>query len=298
MVWRLFKLGGFLIKETFKKTELYEAYKEGYKEEMNKGKYDINNQLNRSNHLLESRYMKNNNIEGKDITPKQLQYNQLVSLRKSCDVCKGLKNPSQVEKGSFDSTEIGPWTTWQGNLDSRLMLIAQDWGHVGNFIRLRGTDINSETNKTLKRLFEIADLELTMPLSEIRKNLYFFTNAILCLKEGNDQAPVKREWYCNCGPRFLKPLIEIIKPKVIICLGEKAYNTTMSSYSILPGLFRSAVDRHIPVMLNNSIAVFAVYHCGRRIRNTHRNELQQENDWRHIGKWIRDNYGGLDGKKL
>lgn len=232
------------------------------------------------------------------MTSKKTQYNQLILSRKSCSECKGLVNPSRIENGSFDSVEIGPWTRWQGNLDADVMLIAQDWGHVGNFIKLRGVDIDSETNKTLKRLFEIAGLQLTLPRSNERVSLYFFTNAILCLKEGSDQAPVRREWYSNCGPRFLKPLIEIIKPKVIICLGERAYNAVMSSYGRNPGTFRAAVDTHIPKMLNESIAVFAVYHCGRRIRNTHRNEQQQETDWRQIGKWLNDNYSSVKGKIL
>ncbi|HWR58219.1 MAG TPA: uracil-DNA glycosylase family protein [Thermodesulfovibrionales bacterium] len=219
---------------------------------------------------------------------KKEEYDRLVSSRKSCRVCQGLENPSQVANGLFDSSEIGPWTRWQGNLDSRVMLVAQDWGHVGNFEKQKGTDNNSETNKMLNRLLEIAGIDVSLPLDRTNGGTLFFTNAILCLKNGSDQASVDSEWYRNCGPRFLKPLIEIVEPKVVICIGQRAYDAVMTCYDRKLEPFRDAADKHIPFILRDSLAVFAVYHCGRRIRNTHRNEREQEYDWKQIGDWFKE----------
>ncbi len=219
---------------------------------------------------------------------KREEYQRLVDLRKSCNVCEGLENPSRVANGVFDSSEIGPWSRWQGNLASPILLVAQDWGHVGNFIKQKGVDNNSTTNKMLKSLLEIAGISVSLPLDENVPQSLFCTNAILCLKKGGDQAQVYSNWYRNCGPRFLKPLIEIVKPRVVICIGQRAHETVMTSYSQKPLPFRHAVDEHAPVILDNGIAVFAVYHCGRRILNTHRKPEQQQSDWKEIGTWLEE----------
>lgn len=221
--------------------------------------------------------------------PKQEEYDRLVTSRKSCHVCQGLENPSRVANGLFDSSEIGPWTRWQGYLDSRVMLVAQDWGHVGNFEKQKGTDNNSATNKMLKRLLEIAGIAVGLPLDSTNGGSLFFTNAILCLKKGGDQARVNSEWYRNCGPRFLRPSIEIVEPKVVICIGQRAYDTVMTCYDRKPQPFRDAVDKHVPAILSSNVAVFAVYHCARRIRNTHRKDDQQAYDWQQISKWLNEN---------
>jgi len=219
---------------------------------------------------------------------KREEYQRIVYLRKSCKVCEGLENPSRVANGVFDSCEIGPWSRWQGNLESPIMLVAQDWGHVGNFEKQKGVDNNSETNKMLKNLLEIAGVAVSLPLDNNGAKSLFCTNAILCLKKGGDQAPVDSNWYRNCGPRFLKPLIEVVKPRVVICMGQRAYETVMISYGQTPLPFRHAVDRHAPAILGNCIAVFAVYHCGRRILNTHRKLKQQQSDWKEIGVWLKE----------
>ena len=73
---------------------------------------------------------------------KRARYDELVLSRKSCALCQGLVNPSQIRDGLFDSAEIGPRSQWQGNLCSEVMLVAQDWGSVENFEKQKGVDIN------------------------------------------------------------------------------------------------------------------------------------------------------------
>jgi hypothetical protein len=115
---------------------------------------------------------------------KREEYQRLVDLRKSCNICEGLENPFRVANGVFDSCEIGPWSRWQGNLESPIMVVAQDWGHVGNFEKQKGMDNNSETNKILKSLLETAGITVSLPLDNNGSESLFCTNAILCLKKG------------------------------------------------------------------------------------------------------------------
>jgi DNA polymerase len=160
---------------------------------------------------------------------KQQEYLELVEKRKQCELCKDLTNPSKY--GCLDSNQIGPWSRWQGNLDAKLMVVGQDWGDRKYFEKWEGLDqpTGSPTNENLTKLLShigvIIDRSFVAEKGEV-----FFTNAILCLKEGKTnnpskkglQAEVKPEWFQNCAGEFFKPLIDIVCPKAIIPLGLEA----------------------------------------------------------------------------
>ncbi len=64
-------------------------------------------------------------------------YNKLVLERKACRACEGLVNPADY---TYDSDQIGPWSLWQGNLDSDLIIVGQDWGDTRYFEKWEGRD--------------------------------------------------------------------------------------------------------------------------------------------------------------
>jgi hypothetical protein len=119
------------------------------------------------------------------VSTKLDDYNELVLARKACDICVGLANPARCAGGWFDSSEIGPWTRWQGNLDAQVMVIAQDWGDVAGFQKQSGVDSdNSETNRVLRELLAIIGFDIAFPSCSTGRGQLFFSNAILCLKQG------------------------------------------------------------------------------------------------------------------
>ncbi|MGH8614036.1 MAG: uracil-DNA glycosylase family protein [Gammaproteobacteria bacterium] len=218
---------------------------------------------------------------------KLARYAALVKARKACRVCTGLTNPSDCDGGVFDCAEIGAWSLWQGNLDAELMVIGQDWGDVAWFRRASGLPTStSTTNKTLVDLLVAAGVRITLPRESSGPGALFFTNALLCLKEGGGQAAVKAEWFRNCGSLFLRPLIDLVLPKAVVCLGDRAYQAVLASYRLRPRRFRTAVESESPDVLPGGISVFAVYHCGARILNTHRRLAEQRKDWERIGRFF------------
>jgi DNA polymerase len=222
-----------------------------------------------------------------DSQVKRARYNALVEARKACRACAGLTNPSVCHGGTFDRDEVGAWSRWQGNLDANLMVIGQDWGDVAWFVREAGCSTStSQTNRTLVKLLGDAGFEVKLPCESSGRGALFFTNAVLCLKEGGAQARVRDECFRNCGTRFLRPLIDLIRPRVVACLGERAYRAVLTSCGLRPGKFREAVESESPVDLPGGVSVFAVYHCGARILNTHRRFSAQRDDWRRIGKFL------------
>jgi len=110
----------------------------------------------------------------------------------------------------------------------------------------------------------------------------FLTNAVLCFKDGGDQASVRPGWFEVCGRQFLRPQIELISPRVVVCLGQGAYEAVMSAYELQPySTFRDAVDGPGVPLPGGPIA-FAVYHCSQASLNMNRDREAQLKDWQRI----------------
>lgn len=231
-------------------------------------------------------------VHGEDVSLRQANalavqraYAELVARRKACFCCTGLTNPSRFRGGEFDRDQIGPWTLWQGNLGAKCIVVGQDWGDTNYFLKNCGREApNNPTNTTLQDLLAIAGLQIDPPSArKSPQGAVFFTNAILCLKQGGLQAAVDSEWFDNCGTNFLRPTIDLLAPRVVITLGERAYRAACHVYSLRPQAFRRAVEGE-PRQLPSGTLLVPVYHCGARILNTHRPLAIQQRDWARVGQ--------------
>jgi len=224
-------------------------------------------------------------MSGLDVISKDVRYKQLVECRKRCSLCSALENPSRCEQGTYDSRHIGPWSQWQGHLNAELMVVGQDWGDTNYFIKNQGLEAErNPTNNMLRELLESIGIDVGSPHDCRSDGQVFLTNAILCLKtNGGLQGNVKKEWFSNCGRAFLRPLIEIVEPKVVVCLGERAWSSVTAAFDQPTGRFRASVENPRGVQIMDGAVAMAVYHCGARILNMHRRRQQQFRDWQRIG---------------
>jgi len=190
------------------------------------------------------------------------------------------------------------------------MVVGQDWGDVRYFTKHAGADVSGNptnvalreligllginvgepgcvnpTNMALRELIGLLGINIGEPGCVNQSNAAFFTNAVLCLKGGGLQADVENDWFANCGS-FLRQQVEIVAPRVLVCLGEKAYRGIAKEFAFAPGSFRKAVDSPIGVRLPNGTIAFARYHCGKRIQNTHRTLDKQREDWRRLAQFL------------
>jgi DNA polymerase len=218
---------------------------------------------------------------------KEHRYAALVDARHVCAACDGLCNPAAVAAGQFDSRQIGPWTTWQNRLDASVMVVGQDFSDVSYFVRWHGRDQpNNATNRNLVALLHSVGVEIDLPESLGGRNETFFTNAILCLKTGGMQARVRPEWFANCGQRFLRPQIELVRPKVVVCLGQRALDAVLAAFGLPQQRLRDAVTSPGTPVLEQTL-VIAVYHCGARVTRLTRSHDRQLEDWKRVASALR-----------
>lgn len=216
------------------------------------------------------------------------EYKKLVDERKACRRCQslGLTNPAAYKGGCYDSEQIGPWSLWQGNLNAPLMVVGQDWGGTDYFLKNRGCDKSgNSTDLNLIELIEVAGFSIKDVYLSEGQNVLFFTNAILCLKDGNLQAEVQKDWFSNCA-LFLRKQIEIVNPLSVVGLGEDAYRTVLSCYNLKACAFRAEVEAENGRALPNGIRVFGVYHCGNKSINMNRPMEAQRKDWLRIRRFL------------
>lgn len=219
---------------------------------------------------------------------KQAAYRELVEKRKCCTYCgEKLTNPSHFPE--FDTYEIGPWSIWQNSLDADVLLVGQDWGGVDYFTRHKGRDEDANpTNRNLMTLFGSINIPVSGPESGKRNPRLFFNNVILCMKEGGLTNPLEKKYAPACCSRFLKPLINLIEPRVVIALGTFAYEAIAESYGVVRVPFREAVERPAGFRLNPRSWMFPVFHCGAHGWNINRKGPLQIEDWKKIGKYLEE----------
>ena len=224
---------------------------------------------------------------------RQQFYSDLVQQRKLCNACRELINPAACDGGQYDSSQIGPWSRWQGNLQTKLMVVGQDWGDTNYFRKWKGfDDPNNPTNDNITKLLSSIGINIKPIIGADQVGDIFLTNAILCLKRNGLQSAVDGDWFENCGKKFLKPTIEIVKPNVLVALGEWPYKTILQAYDIRyvrPQAYRMIVEQIGQAggkKLTGGTLLFPVYHCGRRGVNQNRKWSDQLNDWKLIQQAI------------
>ena len=218
---------------------------------------------------------------------KQEQYVELVRQRKSCRLCseKGFKNTSLCQ---YETDNIGKWTDWQNSLDAEILVVGQDWGTIKYWEDNKGIDTkSSRTNDALRNLLLILGYDIGTVFEPIPQKKLFFTNSVLCLKNGKMNASIPAKVYSNCVSNFLKPLTMIIKPKYIITLGSEPYKSVLKSDGYKTKdikKLREAVGTE-PILLSTGQYLFPVNHCG-PLGQVNRRPDDQLNDWKKIFQHI------------
>lgn len=164
---------------------------------------------------------------------KKKQFENLINELGKCDKCTNLKCKDKSLINIYQDYEFctnipSIWTDWFNRLDSKIMIVGQDWGPYDDMKKFNNLLENDKSN--WKEIIELEKsntkklLENYIKESSNRKyslNDIFITNAIMCARQGNsyrgNNIALKKSTI-NCS-KYLISQIEIIKPKVILTLG-------------------------------------------------------------------------------
>ena len=217
--------------------------------------------------------------------PQVTEFESLIAARKGCRICVE-RTPGKIRSCAefeFDPDVVSHWEQWLGHRSPKLLVVGQDFGNVGYFVRCRGRDEpNNKTNENLFRLLTAAGIAVEHPSRRDLAAPVFLTNSILCVKEGAMNAPILSSWVDACSEQHLLPLIAFLRPPVVVGMGNAGWRAVRRAFGL----------RHAPrpisraagsfCIAEDQTCVFAVGHCG-ALGVINRPWPQQLSDWRRIG---------------
>jgi restriction system protein len=209
-----------------------------------------------------------------------------LGLKRQQTTVSGYLNLSEFENGYYECEFVSPWTKSACNTDADLMLVAQDWASA-KYLRKRkrpavaelGHDPALKTNINLKSLLQ---RHFNLQFKDT-----YATNVFPFIKEGSMDAKIDDPaTLAMCAREFVLSQIEIVKPKMVICIGEVSFNEIRSTLG-LPRL-SSADARCAPVghTTFKRVEIYGVAHTGHW--GTMSREGRMDNDWSGLAKRMDD----------
>jgi uracil-DNA glycosylase len=216
------------------------------------------------------------------------EYSALVEARKACRVCVE-RSPGRIRSCAefdYDPDVVSLWELWLGHKDPKLLVVGQDFGNVDYFVRNRGRDEpDNKTNANLWKLLAEAGIEASRPRQQDRQAPIFLTNSVLCLKEGPMNGPVRASWVSECTLRHLVPLLQLLKPPVVVGMGNSGWRAVRQAFGLSQAPRAISAAAGCCWTTGNRTLVFAVGHCS-PLGLINRRWPQQALDWRRIGEAV------------
>jgi hypothetical protein len=170
-----------------------------------------------------------------------------------------------------------------GHPNPHILIVGQDFADAEYFKRYRGRDEpDNSTNNKLHELLSHAGLTgVGNPPHADTNTRVFLTNSILCLKRPPMNTKILPSWVTACAINHLRPLVERLKPPIVVAMGAHAWRATCVALQIhgVPQKIGDAAGGDWDV---RGIKVFAVGHCG-PLGLANRAWEKQLDDWARIG---------------
>jgi restriction system protein len=150
-----------------------------------------------------------------------------IALRKLAkkrrqDNLEGHCRLSDFHAGYYECCFVSPWSKSAHNIDAEIMLLGQDWSSSDSLSRSRdpkmrklGQSWNLPTNANLRAFL---DQNLNLDFSDT-----FATNVFPFIKKGPMNARIRIVDLLYCAREYALPQMEIVSPKMAICLGRSAF---------------------------------------------------------------------------
>ena len=192
--------------------------------------------------------------------------NKLAEKRRNDNqenLTKKYKQVGDYHKGVYEIWgNVSPWTKSAFNLNSEVMVVAQDWTSEEVIIKPpKNLDLSYDpdlpTNKNLQFLL---GKYLNLSFSDI-----YATNLFVFVKPGNLSSRIPLSDLIYSATNYTIPEINIINPKLVICLGSSTYKALSRAQGINNVDFKNSIDN--PIILNGKCIVGVPHTGGLGTRN-------------------------------
>ncbi len=231
---------------------------------------------------------------------KNEKFNELLFSMGKCKKCLNIHDGNEkdysliniYENNDFCKMIPSIWTDWFNRLDSKIMIIGQDWGPYNDMKLLNNLYNEKQTQENWKYLIEQEKSNtkklLDFYIKESSKNKYtlddiFITNAIMCARKGNnyrgDNINLKKSTN-NCS-EYLSKQIDIVKPKVILTLGYYPLLSLSNIYNFkIKKTLKETIDIYPEINVNGFI-IIPLFHPVAQIKKTEQLE-QYKRIWKYV----------------
>ncbi len=139
---------------------------------------------------------------------------------------------ADFHSGFYECDHVSPWSISAGNVDAEVMIIGQDWAssdvlerEPDEDRRRIGQEWSSRTNTNLREFLGYMGLGFSET---------YATNVFPFIKRGKKSAPIPFRYLVSCAKTYALPQIEIVSPRMAICLGKAAFNAVCRAAGLRP----------------------------------------------------------------
>lgn len=233
---------------------------------------------------------------------KKELYNKLLKDLGNCEKCINLQSKKGKDYSliniykdkQFYKNIPSIWTDWFNRLDSKIMIIGQDWGPYNDMKVLNKLYLKNQSKDNWEYLIQQeksnTKKQLENYIKQSSNNKYslkdiFITNAIMCARKGEnyrgDNINLKKSTiYCS---KYLLKQIEIVNPKIILTLGYYPIYSLSKSYNFdICKNLKETIQKYPEIKINNYI-IIPLFHPVAQIRKEEQLE-QYRRIWKYIKK--------------
>ena len=180
--------------------------------------------------------------------------------------------------GAYECDFVSPYTKSAGNVDAEIFVLLQDWSSDE---ALRGT-LDSDcvlygltrTLPTNKRLVELLRHHFGVELGDV-----YATNLFPFIKRGGISSSIPMGDLIRAAQEFALPQIQIVRPKLVVCLGLNTFNAIRIACGHSPA--RPMAEAIASPFTFDESRVWCQAHTGARGQNNRGRERVAE-DWRKM----------------
>jgi hypothetical protein len=213
------------------------------------------------------------------LSDKHTRLLDLAAIRKKTR-WPGYKCIGDYHGGKYECDFVSPYTRGACNVDAEMIILLQDWASddvlSGPYLHARVTVGHDPTRGTNKRLQKLLGEHFRLALKDV-----YATNVFPFVKVGRMDASISKRDLVRAAREFALPQIEIVQPRLAVCLGKATFNALAVAAGRSPARsLAKAIEDESPFEIGNT-QVWCQAHTGQQgTNNRNRNGIDQvAQDW-------------------